>query len=51
MVVQRAALRKLPHGSVVVLLSPFLDDEIADLAVQTLKHGHVVLAIDTLPSS
>ena len=45
----RVALRKLPHGSVVVLLSPFLDDEIAELAVQTRKHGHVVLAINTLP--
>ncbi|MFD4641965.1 DUF58 domain-containing protein [Lentzea sp. NPDC058436] len=43
------ALRKLPHGCVVVLLSPFLDDEIAELAVQTRKHGHVVLAINTLP--
>jgi hypothetical protein len=32
-----------------VLLSPFLDDEIAELAVQTRKHGHVVLAINTLP--
>ncbi|MFS8102019.1 DUF58 domain-containing protein [Lentzea alba] len=46
----RVALRKLPHGCVVVLLSPFLDDEVADLAVQTRKHGHVVLAINTLPS-
>lgn len=45
----RPALRKLPHGSVVVLLSPFLDDEIADLAVQTVKRGHMVLAVDTLP--
>jgi uncharacterized protein (DUF58 family) len=45
----RVALRKLPHGSVVVLLSPFLDDDIAELAVQTRKHGHVVLAINTLP--
>ncbi|WP_045310008.1 DUF58 domain-containing protein [Lentzea aerocolonigenes] len=45
----RVALRKLPHGCVVVLLSPFLDDEIAELAVQTRKHGHVVLAINTLP--
>lgn len=46
----RVALRKLPHGCVVVLLSPFLDDEVADLAVQTRKHGHVVLAINTLPT-
>lgn len=45
----RPVLRKLPHGSVVVLLSPFIDDEIADLAMQTVKHGHMVLAIDTLP--
>lgn len=45
----RPVLRKLPHGSVVVLLSPFIDDEIADLAVQTVKHGHMVLAVDTLP--
>lgn len=46
----RVALRKLPHGSVVVLLSPFLDDDVAELAVQTRKHGHVVLAINTLPT-
>ncbi|MET9228184.1 DUF58 domain-containing protein [Lentzea sp. NPDC003310] len=45
----RVALRKLPHGSVVVLLSPFLDDDVAELAVQTRKHGHTVLAISTLP--
>ncbi|MGW6444666.1 DUF58 domain-containing protein [Lentzea sp. NPDC055074] len=45
----RVALRKLPHGSVVVLLSPFLDDDVAELAVKTRKHGHVVLAINTLP--
>jgi hypothetical protein len=45
----RVALRRLPHGSVVVLLSPFLDDDVAELAVQTRKHGHVVLAINTLP--
>ena len=45
----RVALRKLPHGCVVVLLSPFLDDDIAELAVQTRKHGHIVLAINTLP--
>ncbi|MGI5503029.1 DUF58 domain-containing protein [Lentzea sp. CA-135723] len=43
------ALRRLPHGCVVVLLSPFLDDEIAELAVQTRKRGHVVLAVNTLP--
>ncbi len=46
----RPALRNLPHGCVVVLLSPFIDDDIADLAVQTVKHGHMVLAVDTLPS-
>ncbi|MFI6101110.1 DUF58 domain-containing protein [Lentzea sp. NPDC051213] len=45
----RVALHKLPHGCVVVLLSPFLDDEVADLAVQTRKHGHVVVAVNTLP--
>ncbi|ANZ36376.1 hypothetical protein BBK82_10195 [Lentzea guizhouensis] len=46
----KPALRKLPHGCVVVLLSPFIDDDIADLAVQTVKHGHMVLAVDTLPA-
>ncbi|MEU7475580.1 DUF58 domain-containing protein [Lentzea sp. NPDC042327] len=46
----KPVLRALPHGCVVVLLSPFIDDDIADLAVQTAKRGHLVLAVDTLPS-
>ncbi|MFT4233758.1 MAG: DUF58 domain-containing protein [Microbacterium sp.] len=39
----------VPRGSVVFLLSTFLDDTAADLATGWLGAGHRVVAIDTLP--
>ncbi|WP_018683252.1 DUF58 domain-containing protein [Actinokineospora enzanensis] len=41
--------RRLPRGAVVVLLSPFLDDDITDLTIRTAR-GHLVIAVDTLPT-
>ena len=41
---------QMPHGAVVVVLSPFLDDAIVQVAVHAARRGHRVLAVDVLPS-
>jgi uncharacterized protein (DUF58 family) len=38
-----------PIGALVVVLSPFLDDAVVDLAVHAARRGNPVLAIDLLP--
>jgi uncharacterized protein (DUF58 family) len=38
-----------PPGALVVVLSPFLDDAIADLAVHAARRGNPVIAVDLLP--
>ena len=40
----------LPTAAVVFLMSTFLDDEVAALAVQWRSTGHRVVAIDVLPA-
>jgi uncharacterized protein (DUF58 family) len=40
---------QVPHGAVVVVLSPFLDDAIVQLAVHAARRGNRVLAVDVLP--
>jgi uncharacterized protein (DUF58 family) len=40
---------RLPRGAVVVLLSPLLDDAVADLAVGAAHAGAGVLCVDVLP--
>ncbi|PSL54226.1 uncharacterized protein (DUF58 family) [Saccharothrix carnea] len=49
---QRPVLRpeQVPHGALVVVLSPFLDAEVVELAVHAARRGNVVLAVDVLPS-
>lgn len=48
---QRPVLRpeQVPHGALVVVLSPFLDAEVVELAVHAARRGNVVLAVDVLP--
>ncbi|RKT52535.1 DUF58 domain-containing protein [Saccharothrix australiensis] len=48
---QRPVLRaeQVPHGALVVVLSPFLDAAVAELAVHAARRGNVVLAVDVLP--
>lgn len=43
------AAQHLPSGALVVVLSPFLDDRVVDLAVRALRRGNRVLAVNTLP--
>ncbi|HEU5107705.1 MAG TPA: DUF58 domain-containing protein, partial [Micromonosporaceae bacterium] len=38
-----------PTGALVVVLSPFLDDAVVDLAVHAARRGNPVLAVDLLP--
>jgi uncharacterized protein (DUF58 family) len=45
--VLRAA--QLPHGALVIVLSTFLDDAVADLAVHATRRGNLVIAVDLLP--
>jgi hypothetical protein len=40
---------QVPHGAVVVVLSPFLDDSIVQLAVHAARRGNRVLAVDVMP--
>jgi uncharacterized protein (DUF58 family) len=40
---------QIPHGAAVLLLSTFLDDAVADLAVRTARRGNLVIGIDLLP--
>ncbi|MFD1152006.1 DUF58 domain-containing protein [Saccharothrix hoggarensis] len=48
---QRPVLRpeQVPHGALVVVLSPFLDAEVVELAVHAARRGNLVLAVDVLP--
>jgi hypothetical protein len=41
---------QVPAGATVVVLSPFLDDELVDLTVRLARHGRLVLAVDLLPT-
>jgi len=47
----RLALRAsaIPTGAIVIVLSPYLDDPIADLAVSAHRRGAQVVALDVLP--
>jgi uncharacterized protein (DUF58 family) len=45
--VLRAA--QVPHGALVMVLSTFLDDAVADLAVHAARRGNLVIGIDLLP--
>ncbi|MEV0679953.1 DUF58 domain-containing protein [Actinosynnema sp. NPDC050436] len=48
---QKPVLRaeQVPHGALVVVLSPFLDAEVVELTVHAARRGNVVLAVDVLP--
>ncbi|MFC6091220.1 DUF58 domain-containing protein [Saccharothrix lopnurensis] len=48
---QRPVLRpeQVPHGALVVVLSPFLDADVVELAVHAARRGNLVLAVDVLP--
>ncbi|WP_367132451.1 DUF58 domain-containing protein [Saccharothrix sp. HUAS TT1] len=48
---QRPVLRaeQVPHGALVVVLSPFLDAEVVELTVHAARRGNLVLAVDVLP--
>ncbi len=48
---QKPVLRpeQVPHGALVVVLSPFLDADSVELAVHAARRGNVVLAVDVLP--
>lgn len=45
----RRRVPRLPSGSLIIVLSTFLDDDAADLALAWRGTGHRVLAVDTLP--
>jgi uncharacterized protein (DUF58 family) len=45
----RRRVPRLPSGSLIIVLSTFLDDDAADLALAWRGSGHRVLAVDTLP--
>jgi uncharacterized protein (DUF58 family) len=40
---------QVSHGALVVVLSPFLDDDVVQVAVQAARRGNLVLAVDVLP--
>jgi uncharacterized protein (DUF58 family) len=42
--------RLVPTGAVVAVLSPFLDDAVAALAVVAARRGNLVIAVDVLPT-
>ncbi|PRY46682.1 DUF58 domain-containing protein [Umezawaea tangerina] len=41
---------QVPHGALVVVLSPFLDDHVVQVTVQAARRGSLVLAVDVLPA-
>ncbi|MBC6450323.1 DUF58 domain-containing protein [Actinokineospora xionganensis] len=41
--------RQMPSGAVVLVLSPFLDDAIADCVALAARRGELVIAVDMLP--
>lgn len=43
------AQQLVPAGAMVVVLSPFLDDAVAQLAVVAARRGNLVVAVDVLP--
>ena len=43
--------QQVPHGALVVVLSPFLDDAVVDVAVRAVRRGNPVLAVDLLPEA
>ncbi len=45
----RRRVPRLPSGSLIIVLSTFLDDEARDLALAWRGAGHRLLAVDTLP--
>jgi len=42
---------QIPVGATVVVLSPFLDDQLVDLVIRTARRGRLVLAVDLLPAT
>jgi uncharacterized protein (DUF58 family) len=40
---------QVPHGAVVIVLSPFLDDAVVAVAAHAVRRGNLVLAVDLLP--
>ncbi|QFZ16672.1 DUF58 domain-containing protein [Saccharothrix syringae] len=40
---------QVPHGALVVVLSPFLDADVVELTVHAARRGNAVLAVDVLP--
>jgi uncharacterized protein (DUF58 family) len=50
---QRPVLNRqqVPHGALVVVFSPFLDDEVVEVAVHAARRGNLVLAVDVLPAA
>jgi uncharacterized protein (DUF58 family) len=41
---------QVPAGATVLVLSPFLDDKVADLAIRLARLGRLVVAVDLLPA-
>ncbi len=41
---------QVPPGATVVVLSPFLDDQLVDLTVRLTRRGRFVLAVDLMPA-
>jgi uncharacterized protein (DUF58 family) len=41
---------QVPPGATVVVLSPFLDDQLVDVTVRLTRRGRVVLAVDLMPA-
>ncbi|KAA2263269.1 DUF58 domain-containing protein [Solihabitans fulvus] len=42
--------QQVPHGALVVVLSPFLDDAAVEVTVHAARRGNLVLAVDVLPA-
>jgi len=41
--------KQVPHGALVVVFSPFLDDTVVDVTLRAARRGNPVLAVDTRP--
>jgi uncharacterized protein (DUF58 family) len=41
---------QIPPGATVVVLSPFLDDQLVDLVLRVARRGRLVVAVDLLPA-